>query len=678
MTEQDVRERLDLLRKDLDRWSYEYHVLDQPTVSDAEYDEAMRELMRIEEAYPELLTPDSPSQRVGAAVQSQFDKVVHPVPMLSLSNVFDKDTLIAWWMRAQRAAGREEMTLVTEPKIDGLAVALTYVDGVLQTGATRGDGFVGENVTANLKTIRTIPIRLKAAADFPIPARIEVRGEVYMKKSDFDALNNRILEAGGEPFMNPRNSAAGSLRQIDPRKTKERPLSFYTWDIGYLDGFPRPASHYDTLQMLIQYGFETAPYPMQHGTIDEVWERCEWWLRQRDELNFEIDGVVTKIDSVYLQDEIGIISREPRWATAYKFPAIQKTTQVEDIVITVGRTGTLNPTAFLAPVNIGGVTVKRATLHNEDEIARKDIRIGDWVVVQRAGDVIPQIVKVIVEKRTGSEIPFVMPELCPVCGTPTKRDEGVAMRYCTNSACPARIREGLHHFVSRGALDIIGLGEKLADRFVDLGWIHDFGDIYTLDWEQVAQLEGLGEKSAENLRKSVEASKERSLARLLAGLGIPHVGERNANQLAKKFRSMDRLQNATFDEVNAVAGIGAIVAQSVVDFFADPNNRLVIAKLAAVGMNMSDGEPESDEPGPLAGKTFVLTGRLELLTRSEAEAMLRDLGANVSGSVSKKTSYVVAGEDAGSKADKAKELGVPILSEQDMLVLMKQPSDGTD
>jgi DNA ligase (NAD+) len=486
------------------------------------------------------------------------------------------------------------------------------------------------------------------------------------------------LEAGGEPFMNPRNSAAGSLRQIDPRKTKERPLSFYTWDIGYLDGFPRPASHYDTLQMLIQYGFETAPYPMQHGTIDEVWERCEWWLRQRDELNFEIDGVVTKIDSVYLQDEIGIISREPRWATAYKFPAIQKTTQVEDIVITVGRTGTLNPTAFLAPVNIGGVTVKRATLHNEDEIARKDIRIGDWVVVQRAGDVIPQIVKVIVEKRTGTEIPFVMPELCPVCGTPTKRDEGVAMRYCTNSACPARIREGLHHFVSRDALDIIGLGEKLADRFVDLGWIHDFGDIYTLDWERVAQLEGLGEKSAENLRKSVEASKERSLARLLAGLGIPHVGERNANQLAKKFRSMDRLQNATFDEVNAVAGIGAIVAQSVVDFFADPNNRLVISKLAAVGMNMSDGEPESDEPGPLAGKTFVLTGRLELLTRSEAEAMLRDLGANVSGSVSKKTSYVVAGEDAGSKADKAKELGVPILSEQDMLVLMKQPSDGTD
>ncbi|HET9662162.1 MAG TPA: NAD-dependent DNA ligase LigA [Thermomicrobiales bacterium] len=678
MTEQDVRERLDLLRKDLERWSYEYHVLDQPTVSDAEYDEAMRELMRLEEAYPELVTPDSPSQRVGAPVQSQFAKVVHPVPMLSLSNVFDKDTLAAWWMRAQRAAGRESMTLVTEPKIDGLAVALTYVDGVLQTGATRGDGFVGENVTANLKTIRTIPIRLKQAADFPIPSRIEVRGEVYMKKSDFDALNSRILEAGGEPFMNPRNSAAGSLRQIDPRKTKERPLSFYTWDIGYLEGFPRPDSHYDTLQMLIRYGFETAPYPMRHGSIDEVWERCEWWLGQRDELNFEIDGVVTKIDSVYLQDEIGIISREPRWATAYKFPAIQKTTQVEDIVITVGRTGTLNPTAFLAPVNIGGVTVKRATLHNEDEIARKDIRIGDWVVVQRAGDVIPQIVKVIVERRTGAEIPYAMPELCPVCGTPTKRDEGVAMRYCTNSACPARIREGLHHFVSRGAMDIVGLGDKLADRFVDLGWIHDFGDIYTLDWEQVAQLEGLGEKSAENLRKSVEASKERSLARLLAGLGIPHVGERNANQLAKKFRSMGRLQSATFDEVNAVSGIGAIVAQSVVDFFADPNNQLVIQKLASAGVNMSDGEPESDEPGPLSGQTFVLTGRLELLTRAEAEAMLRDLGANVSGSVSKKTSYVVAGEEAGSKADKAKELGVPILSEQDMLVLMKQPSDGTD
>ncbi len=675
MTELDARERLDALRKDLDRWSYEYHVLDQPTVSDAEYDEAMRELLRIEEAYPDLVTPDSPSQRVGATPQSQFAKVVHPAPMLSLSNVFDESGLIAWWMRAQRAAGHNSMTLVTEPKIDGLAVALTYVDGVLQTGATRGDGFVGENVTANLKTIRTIPIRLRAAADYPVPSRIEVRGEVYMKKSDFEALNNRILEAGGEPFMNPRNSAAGSLRQIDPRKTRERPLSFYTWDIGYLEGFPRPDSHYETLQMLVQYGFETAPHPMRHGSIEAVWERCVWWLGQRDTLNFEIDGVVTKIDAVHLQDEIGIVSREPRWATAYKFPAIQKTTQVEDIVINVGRTGTLNPTAILAAVNIGGVTVRRATLHNEDEIARKDIRTGDWVVVQRAGDVIPQIVKVIVEKRTGTEIPFEMPELCPVCGTPTKRDAGVAMRYCTNSACPARIREGLHHFVSRGAMDIAGMGEKLADRFVDLGWIHDFGDIYTLDWEQVARLEGLGEKSAQNLRASVEASKERPLGRLLAGLGIPHIGERNANQLARHFRSMRRVQSASLEDVQSVSGVGSIVAQSVVDFFADPSNRHVIEKLAAVGVNMSDGEPESDEPGPLAGQTFVLTGRLETLTRSEAEAILRDLGAAVAGSVSKKTTYVVAGEDAGSKADKARSLGVPILSEQDMLSMIRRSPD---
>ncbi|MCC6674218.1 MAG: NAD-dependent DNA ligase LigA [Thermomicrobiales bacterium] len=678
MTEQDIRARLDKLRKDLDRWSFEYYVLDQPTVSDAEYDEAMRELLRIEEAYPELVTPDSPSQRVGAPIPTQFAKVVHPVPMLSLSNVFDRDGLIAWWMRAQRAAGRESMRLVTEPKIDGLAVALTYIDGVLHTGATRGDGFVGENVTSNLKTIRTIPKQLKKSDDFPIPARIEVRGEVYMKKTDFEALNRRILDGGGEPFMNPRNSAAGSLRQIDPRKTKERPLSFYTWDIGYLDGFTRPDSHYDTLQMLVQYGFETAPHPMQHDSIEEVWERCEWWLGQRDTLDFEIDGVVTKIDSVHLQDEIGIVSREPRWATAYKFPAIQKTTQIEDIIINVGRTGTLNPTAILAPVNIGGVTVRRATLHNEDEIARKDIRIGDWVVVQRAGDVIPQIVKVIVEKRTGAEIPFVMPELCPVCGTPTKRDEGVAMRYCTNSACPARIREGLHHFVSRGAMDIAGLGEKLADRFVDLGWVHDFGDIYTLDWEKVAELDGLGAKSAENLQKSVEASKERPLSRLIAGLGIPHIGERNANQLARHFHSMNRLLDTTYEEVATVPGLGAIVAQSVVDFLADPTNRRVIEKLAAAGVNMSDGEPESTEPGPLAGQTFVLTGRLETLTRPQAEAILRDLGANVSGSVSKKTSYVVAGEDAGSKADKAKALGVPILSEEDMLSLIKQSPDGTD
>jgi len=343
---------------------------------------------------------------------------------------------------------------------------------------------------------------------------------------------------------------------------------------------------------------------------------------------------------------------------------------VEDIVVTVGRTGTLNPTAFLAPVNIGGVTVKRATLHNEDEIARKDIRIGDTVVVQRAGDVIPQIVKVIIEKRTGAEVPFQMPERCPVCGTPTKRDEGVAMRYCTNSACPARIREGLHHFVSRGAMDIVGLGDKLADRFVDLGWIHDFGDIYSLDWEQVAALEGLGEKSAENLKSSVDASKVRPIARLLAGLGIPHVGERNASLLAKRFRSIPNLQAATLEEVLEVPGMGGIVAQSVVDFFSDPSNQHVIEKLAQAGVNMSDGEPISEEPGPLTGKTFVLTGRLEHMTRAEAEELLRSLGASVAGSVSKKTSFVVAGEEAGSKADKAKELGVPILSEQDMLSMV--------
>ncbi|MEZ4665251.1 MAG: NAD-dependent DNA ligase LigA [Thermomicrobiales bacterium] len=670
MTEQDVRARLESLRTSLDRWNYQYYVLDQPTVSDAEYDEAMRELRALEDAYPELVTPDSPSQRVGAPAQTAFAKVVHPVPMLSLSNVFDRASLDAWFGRAQRAAGREQMRLVTEPKIDGLAVALTYVDGVLEVGATRGDGFVGENVTANLRTIKTIPKQLRTAKDYPVPSRIEVRGEVYMKKSDFEALNARILEAGGEPFMNPRNSSAGSLRQIDPKKTRERPLSFYTWDIGYLEGFPRPDSHFDTLQMLVQYGFETAPDPMTHDAIDGVWERCEWWLGRRDELDFEIDGVVTKIDSVHLQDEIGIISREPRWATAYKFPAIQKTTVVEDIVVTVGRTGTLNPTAFLAPVNIGGVTVKRATLHNEDEIARKDIRIGDTVVVQRAGDVIPQIVKVIIEKRTGAEVPFQMPERCPVCGTPTKRDEGVAMRYCTNSACPARIREGLHHFVSRGAMDIVGLGDKLADRFVDLGWIHDFGDIYSLDWEQVAALEGLGEKSAENLKSSVDASKVRPIARLLAGLGIPHVGERNASMLAKRFRSIPNLQAATLEEVLEVPGMGSIVAQSVVDFFSDPSNQHVIEKLARAGVNMSDGEPISEEPGPLAGKTFVLTGRLEHMTRAEAEELLRSLGASVAGSVSKKTSFVVAGEEAGSKADKAKELGVPILSEQDMLSMV--------
>lgn len=670
MAIEDRSARLDALRRAIDRWNHEYYVLDRPTATDAEYDEAMRELKAIEAEDPSLVTPDSPTQRVGSAPQSAFGKINHPVPMLSLSNVFGEDELRAWASRAQRFAGGSELSFAAEPKIDGLAVALTYVDGLLQHGATRGDGFVGENITANLRTVKTIPLRLSASGGMPMPPKIEVRGEVYMRKVDFERLNERIVADGGEPFMNPRNSAAGSLRQLDTRITASRPLRLIVYGIGYIEGAPLPSTHSEGLTLLEALGFQTPPDRSQSATIDDVWERCAWWLARRDTIDFEIDGVVIKVDDVRLQEEIGYVAREPRWATAYKFPAIQKSTVVEDIRINVGRTGTLNPLAFLAPVNIGGVIVRRATLHNEDEIARKDIRIGDTVVVQRAGDVIPQIVKVITEKRTGAEIVFRMPDACPVCGSPAKREPDVAMRYCTNAACPAQLKEHLHHFVSRTAMDIAGMGEKLTDRFVDLGWVADAADLFRLDWDAVAQLEGLGEKSAANLKAAVEASKQRPLARLINALGIRHIGDRAGSLLADRFGSIDALMAASLEEINSVGGIGDVLAKSVFDFFQEPHNRAIVEKLQAAGVRVADERTGGTGSVKLAGLTFVLTGRLESLTRPQAEERLRRAGATVTGSVSKKTSFVVAGEEAGSKADRARELNVPIISELDMLAML--------
>jgi DNA ligase (NAD+) len=672
MRDEDAQQQIEELRQSIDRWNYEYYVLDQPSVPDSDYDEALRELRQLEEAYPELVAPDSPTQRVGTAPSSGFAKVTHPNPMLSLGNVFSFEELTAWANRAARFAGVSELDFVTEPKVDGLAVALTYEDGHLAYGATRGDGFIGENITSNLRTIRTLPLRLQSSTDYPLPSRIEVRGEVFMRKRDFELLNERIIENGGEPFMNPRNSAAGSLRQLDPKITASRPLRIFVWDIGIIEGAPRPRTHFQTLEMLAGFGFQTTPEPRKTDSLDEIWDRCQWWLGQRDRLAFEIDGVVIKVNSHALQEEIGVVSREPRWATAFKFPAIQKSTVLEEITINVGRTGTLNPTAILRPVNIGGVTVQRATLHNEDEIARKDIRVGDTVIVQRAGDVIPQIVKVVTEQRTGAERPFSMPSHCPVCGSETRRDPGVAMRYCTNATCPALVREQLHHFVSRGAMDIAGLGEKLVDRFIDLGLIHDAADIYTLDWSAVASLDGLGEKSAENLRNAVEASKERPLFRLLNALGIRHIGERTARLLADHFGSIEALKSASLEEVRAVGGIGDVLAQSAIDFFANPKNVQLLDKLEAAGLRTRNSDRVASGPAPLKGKSFVLTGRLEEMTRAQAEEALRRAGATVTSSVSKKTSFVVAGEDPGSKVDRARELGVPIVSEAELHELLAE------
>ena len=666
-----VQIRLDELRHLIERYNYEYFVLDQPSVSDAEWDALMRELRAIEAEHPELITPESPTQRVGAKPQAGFAEIQHPLPMLSLSNVYSEEELGAWAARAERFAGTSDFHFITEPKIDGLAVALTYIDGRLHHGATRGDGFVGDDISANLRALQSIPKQLTTPSTLSMPQTIEVRGEIYMRRSDFEALNERLLAAGSKLFMNPRNAAAGSLRQKDATITGQRPLRLFSYQIGYVEGGQIPRTHWDALALLQELGFETSIDAARHDTIAQVWERCQHWLERRVELDFEIDGTVIKIDEFRVQDEVGYVAREPRWATAYKFPALQQTTKLLDIGINVGRTGTLNPLAYLEPINIGGVTVSRATLHNEDEIARKDLRIGDYVVVQRAGDVIPQIVKAIEERRTGAEVPYQMPDHCPSCGTPVHREPGVAMRYCTNAACPAQLKERMHHFVGRAAMDIDGLGAKLADRFIELGWVHDIADIYKLDWEAVANLEGLGEKSAENLRESVERSKARPLWRLIHGLGIRHVGARTAELLAGRFGSIDALMAASEAEIAAVGGIGGVVAASIAEFFGEERNREVIRKLQAAGVQTGDGRTEANGARhPLNGLTLVLTGRLEGMTRPAAEEQLRRAGANVTNAVSKKTSAVIAGADAGSKAEKARGLNVPVLDESELVAML--------
>jgi DNA ligase (NAD+) len=677
MDQEAIRQRVDELRSRIDRLNYAYYVLDRPEATDAEWDAFMLELRQLEEAHPDLITAESPTQRVGIVPQAGFPEIRHPVPLLSLSNVYSEEDLRAWSERARRFGGGSELSFVAEPKIDGLAVALTYLDGVLDHGATRGDGFVGEDVTHNLRTIRSLPLRLMTPPDRAVPSVIEVRGEVYMRTSDFDRLNERIMDEARESgktartFMNPRNAAAGALRQKDPRITAARPLRLLTYGIGYIRDGTAPRTHWDGLDLLRALGFEASPEAARCATIDEVWAKCQEWEERRAEFPFEIDGVVIKVDDVRLQEEIGYVAREPRWATAYKFPATLATTALRGIEINVTRLGKLAPTAVLDPVEVTGVIVQRATLFNEDFIRVKDIRIGDSVVIKRAGDVIPYVVEVLPERRPPEAVPFEMPAICPVCGAPTHRAEGEVDRYCTNAACPAQLRQLIYHFVSRGAMDIAGLGEKLADRFVELGWVRDVADLYTLDFAQIAELDRLGERSAAKLREAIETSKRQPLRRLIFGLGIRHVGERAARLLADRFGSLDALMSASTEEVGAIGGIGEIVAQSVVDFFAEPRNREIVAKLAAAGVQLADPRGEGEQrAGHLIGKTFVLTGRLDTMSRAEAEERLRQAGATVAGSVSKKTAYVVAGEDAGSKADRARELNVPIISEQELIELL--------
>ncbi len=675
MVEAEVLQRVEELRRAINQYNYEYYVLNESSVSDAEYDALMNQLREIEQMYPELVIPSSPTQRVGAAPVTAFGTVQHTVPMLSLGNVYSQQELRDWVERVYRLTGRRDIEFVTEPKVDGSAISMLYRDGVFEVGATRGNGVVGENVTQNLRTVRNIPLQLRETG-IPLPPTLEVRGEIFMPKSSFTALNRQRGEEGLSLFANPRNAAAGSLRQLDAGITASRPLRFLAWDAVASNGNV-PATHAETLEALRAFGFPVTPGVRVCRSLEEVWAECERWLDARERLDFEIDGVVVKVNDLALQAELGAVSREPRWATAYKFPAIQKTTLLEGIEVQVGRTGTLNPVAILEPVEIGGVMVRRATLHNEDEIRRLGLMIGDRVVVQRAGDVIPKIISVIERVRTGQEIPFEMPEHCPACGSKAVRLDEQAMRYCVNASCPARLSQQIRYFVSRNAMDIEGLGAKLAAQFVELGLIHSFADIYRIDWKRVRQLEGFGEKRIENLKASIEASKSRPLSRLLTGLGILHVGERNARLLAEHFNTMENITKARIEDIQAIPGFGSVVAESIYDFFREPRNLALIEQLQALGLRMEEGV-EQKEPAeqPLAGKTVVLTGRLDSMTRGEAESLLQQAGATVTSSVSRKTSYVVAGEAPGSKADRARELGIPILDEEALLRLLPDVQAG--
>lgn len=666
----EIQERIEGLRKEINRHNYLYYVLDSPEISDAEYDALVRELEVLEAKFPQFITPDSPTQRVGAAPAQEFGVVEHPVPLLSLGKASTTGELRAWHARISRLLGNEPIEFACELKIDGLAVALTYVDGLFVTGATRGDGVRGENITQNLRTVRSIPLRVPREA----PRRFEVRGEVFLSKAAFARVNRERAEADEPLFANPRNAAAGSVRQLDSRITARRPLDIYVYGLGYADR-PVPPTHWETMEYLKSLGFKVNPHNALFPDLKGVEAHCERWVEERVSLPYDADGVVIKVNSIAQQERLGYVGREPRWAVAYKFPATQATTKLLDIGINVGRTGTLNPYAILEPVSVGGAVVKRATLHNEEDIRRKDIRIGDTVIVQRAGEVVPEVVAPVVGKRTGSEKVFVMPTHCPTCGASLVKPEGEVMVRCPNAACPAQVYEFLKHFVSRGAMDIDGVGEKMAAALLKAGLVKDVADFYYLDLEKLAGLERMGEKSAARVLASIEKSKNRPLARLIFALGIRHVGSETADLLARVFPSIDSLAQATPEQLMAVPGIGPTAAESITTFFAQEANRRIIEKLRQAGVRM-EAEAVAAASKPLAGQEFVITGRLESLTREEAQSLIRQLGGGVGSSVTGKTTYLVMGADPGSKLDKARSMGTKTLTEDEFLRLVK-PTEPT-
>ncbi len=674
MADAAATKRIQELRDQLNLHNYQYFVLDSPLISDADYDLLMRQLRALEEANPDLASPDSPTQRVGATPSPEFKEVEHPQPMLSLGNAFDDDELAAWRRRAAGILERDDFAMVCEPKIDGLAIALTYEHGRLVRGATRGDGARGEDVTPNVRTVRSVPLVLQSMES--APPRMEVRGEVYFPRDSFARLNEERAERGEQMFANPRNAAAGSLRQLDPTVTAGRRLAIWVYQLGWVEGVETPATHWETMQWLRSLGFRINPEIERTDSLDGVIAYRRRWIEEREAKNYQTDGIVVKIDSIAYQRHLGFVGREPRWAVAYKFPAEKAVTRLLEIGINVGRTGSLNPYAVLEPVQVSGVTVRQATLHNEDDIRRKDIRIGDHVFVERAGEVIPQVLGPVIERRTDSETPFEMPRLCPECQTAIVREEGEAAHRCVNAQCPAQQYERIKHFVSGAAMDIDGLGEKLVAQLLDTGLIHDSPDLYRLAREQLAELERMGEKSADNLVSAIAASKERPLPAVISGLGILHVGGETADLLSRRFGSVRRLMAASQEELEAVTGIGPIVAKAIVSHFGNEGNRSIVANLEEAGVRLeSDADTnQTDTPQPFDGMRFVVTGRLEGFTRSQAESFIKDRGGQVSGSVSGKTHFVVVGEDPGTKRDDAVRLGVDILSEEGLVELAGKAS----
>lgn len=660
--DKSIKQEIESLRDELRRHEELYYIHANPEISDAEFDVLLERLQVLEAEHPEFITPDSPTQRVGGHPAEGFEEFVHRRPMLSLENSYNIDELRAFDERCQRLADGRTHEYVAELKIDGLSIALHYENGVLTRGVTRGDGQRGEDVTQNVRTIRSVPLRLKSGGN-DIPSEIEVRGEVYLPRKVFEEINAEREEEGEARFANPRNAAAGAIRQLDPKIVASRRLELFPYQILVTD---RGAfqSHWQTFEWLAQVGFRVNPNRALCKTIDEVIEFCNSMELKRDELDYEIDGVVVKVNSISLQEEFGATSKAPRWAIAYKYPARQATTQVLSIAVQVGRTGALTPVANLEPVLLAGTTVSRATLHNQDEIKRLDIRVGDWVLIEKSGEIIPKVLKVIESRRTGSEIPFVFPTECPDCGGIISRPDGEVVARCVAADCPAQRKGRILHFASRRAMRIEGLGEVLVDQLVAKEMIRDVGDLYDLKLEDLASLERMAEKSASNILAQIEASKSRDLPQLIYALGIRHVGERNAGILARQFRSLDRLSAATVEEMDRVHEIGLSVAESVRDWFEDPGNRKLCERLRTAGVRTEiEGGASVTLDANFAGKQFVLTGKLEAMTRDEARALIESRGGRVTSSVSKKTDYVVAGEDAGSKLDKAQALGLTILDE---------------